>query len=561
MKKLVLILFGLALIASPVYATNLEDVFVGAYDSTNHALKVNVAGGSMSSDAITCDRIKIWDDTDNADYISMDVYSSHATFDTNSLSAIHWNRTSRADVDYNIASVGDPYAFYINAGDSRVGIGTATPTVSLDVIGTVSADNLSSRGSITVYDDATVSDLLSYDEADWTGGNVIYVPLAGDIKTYIAAATAGDTIVLAAGTYTITDDIDIAKAINVVGQGVGKTTIACATTSKNVFDISASNVRIANLSISTTGDSEYALKALGNLSGLVYENLDITMNAAGTQYLFYLQNCSATLRNITFSVTSSDNVVLGIWGEYSVAGSGNKTINCYNVKGTVTTSGASASYGVWARDTGGSDDVIIKLYDCNITASPVGANPANALRASDGEDAFIYAYNTVANGADTDVVQANSATLTLYDTTLVNGTTSGTITYDGTVVSEDFYASDDVTVAGMTAVNGGLLGTPDEITATDSGVAASVTTLVTEVTTNDDNDLDNVTLADGTSGQIKCFVCVSSNAGDTWKVTPAHMCGGTQITFGDNSVGDGCIMIYCDNEGWAVIGNEGGTVS
>ena len=78
---------------------------------------------------------------------------------------------------------------------------------------------------------------------------------------------------------------------------------------------------------------------------------------------------------------------------------------------------------------------------------------------------------------------------------------------------------------------------------------------------DDDDDLDNVTLANGTSGQIKYFVIAASFAGDSCKITPATMCGGNQISFGDNAVGDGCIMVYLDNEGWAVIGNEGGTVA
>ena len=116
----------------------------------------------------------------------------------------------------------------------------------------------------------------------------------------------------------------------------------------------------------------------------------------------------------------------------------------------------------------------------------------------------------------------------------------------------------DVTGAAEVGI---LVGTPDEVTATSSGVTASITTLNTEVTTNDDNDLDVVNLADGTSGQVKHIYCVASFAGDTWKITPDTMCGGTQITFGDNSVGNGCTLVYADSEGWVVVANNGGTIS
>jgi len=101
---------------------------------------------------------------------------------------------------------------------------------------------------------------------------------------------------------------------------------------------------------------------------------------------------------------------------------------------------------------------------------------------------------------------------------------------------------------------------PDEITATSEGVAASLVTKNTEVTTNGDSDLDNVTLANGTSGQIKCIYCVvEGNAADTWKITPATMCNGTQITF--SGAGEGCTLKYVDNEGWVVVGNNGGTIT
>jgi hypothetical protein len=108
--------------------------------------------------------------------------------------------------------------------------------------------------------------------------------------------------------------------------------------------------------------------------------------------------------------------------------------------------------------------------------------------------------------------------------------------------------------------NDGLAGTPDEITATDAGVAASIKTISTEVTTNGDADLDNVTLANGISGQIKHIYCVvEGNAADTWKITPAIMCGGTQITFA--GVGEGCTLIYANNEGWVVVSSNGGVIT
>ena len=141
-------------------------------------------------------------------------------------------------------------------------------------------DESAPEGALTI--DSSGNAVLAH-SVDWSAGNTWYLGLTEDIEAFIASANcaSGDTLVLASGTYTITDDIDIAKAINIVGQGIGKTTISCATASKNVFDISASNVRISDLGISSTGYSNYAIKASGNLTGLVFENLDISITAAG----------------------------------------------------------------------------------------------------------------------------------------------------------------------------------------------------------------------------------------------------------------------------------------
>jgi hypothetical protein len=149
---------------------------------------------------------------------------------------------------------------------------------------------------------------------------------------------------------------------------------------------------------------------------------------------------------------------------------------------------------------------------------------------------------------------------------ILNNQSQGTAAADLTdsLLVGDFNAtvsSQNLVVNANAYITHSLSGTPDEITATNAGVAASLLTINTEVTTNLDGDLDDVTLANGRTGQIKNIYCVVSQAGDTWKITPSAMLGGTQITFGDNSVGAGCTLVYADNEGWCVVGNNGGTIT
>ena len=109
--------------------------------------------------------------------------------------------------------------------------------------------------------------------------------------------------------------------------------------------------------------------------------------------------------------------------------------------------------------------------------------------------------------------------------------------------------------------SGAFIGSTDSITATDAGVAASLTSLTTKITTNGDTDTDNATLADGVNGQVKHFIVVAvGNAGDSVKVTPTNMVGGTQITFAANPLGLGCTMVF-DGTNWCVVANNGGVIA
>lgn len=103
--------------------------------------------------------------------------------------------------------------------------------------------------------------------------------------------------------------------------------------------------------------------------------------------------------------------------------------------------------------------------------------------------------------------------------------------------------------------------TPDSITSDNAGVAASVSTLLTLITTDGDSNLDNVTLADGQTGQIKMFAVIAAgNAADSVKITPTNMAGGSIITFSADPTGLGCTMCF-DGTNWTVVANNGGTIS
>jgi len=116
--------------------------------------------------------------------------------------------------------------------------------------------------------------------------------------------------------------------------------------------------------------------------------------------------------------------------------------------------------------------------------------------------------------------------------------------------------------AGNITLTGAVACTPDSITSDNAGVAASINTGATLITTDGDSNLDNVTLADGLiAGQIKHFAIIAAgNVADSVKITPANMAGGTQITFSADPTGLGCSMIF-DGTNWTVFANNGGVIA
>lgn len=309
--------------------------------------------------------------------------------------------------------------------------------------GTVQAEQLTST------DDASVADLLSYDEADWTGGNVIYVPLTGSIEAYHDAATAGDTLVLASGTYTITDDIDVTKGIAIIGQGIGKTTVTCATASKNVFDISVSNVRIANMTITSSGGNiSYGVNVQNNLTGVILENISVSATAAsGKAYGINIIGSNATINNCTITSVVDAEASKGLWVNNNSSTTQDAVVNVYNSTISADATGSS-SFGVDVYNNNDANIITANLYNCSLIGLAGAALDSGVyVNSTTTNNAKANLYNCICNGQDFDVAQNGTNVLTLYSTTLVNNTTSGTITYGGTVRTNNLVAGDLTTTS------------------------------------------------------------------------------------------------------------------
>jgi hypothetical protein len=271
---------------------------------------------------------------------------------------------------------------------------------------------------------------------DWTNGNIWYVPIGGDIEAYTTAATAGDTIILAAGTYTPANSIDISKALNIVGQGMGQTTVSAAAFT-NIFNVTSSNVSIRNMSITNTYNGTGRAVYFDGTGGTVLtncrlRNVAVTVSGTGAKQAVTFNDAGGTLWDVDITTTSSDNVSYGVLAQVNASAEANATVNVYSSR--VTTTASTNAYAFYANDSSATNDIILNIYNTYGTASGGSAN--YGIQAAGGTDALVYAYSSQLNGSTADVSVANSATLQLTNCVLVNNTTTGTtITYGGNLRS------------------------------------------------------------------------------------------------------------------------------
>ena len=275
---------------------------------------------------------------------------------------------------------------------------------------------------------------------DWAGGNVTYVPLTGNIQTYINAAVAGDTLVLASGEYVITSTITVNKQLNIVGQGnagfyttpsaSAHGTIISSTTGAVIgFNITSSNVRIAHLSINLTGAASTGINTATNLTGLVFTNVDVIITCTGLAQGFTVYGSNAVLRNLTFYITSSNTAAWGfcLWNDSSTTI--NAIVDAYNVTGTVSGAGSN-SYGFVCENINDANTLTMNLISCSVKAvAGAGTDIAIAAISTTTNNSTINCLLCTLEGADYDAYQSGTNVLAIGGSVLVNNLVFGTVTY------------------------------------------------------------------------------------------------------------------------------------
>jgi len=100
----------------------------------------------------------------------------------------------------------------------------------------------------------------------------------------------------------------------------------------------------------------------------------------------------------------------------------------------------------------------------------------------------------------------------------------------------------------------------EDVTSASAGVALSVAVGHHRITTNGDQDLDIVTLADGSvDGELHEIVVVAvGHIMDTLKVTPASPGSGTDVTFSSTVVGTSVVLRWDGtNAKYQIVGGSG----
>jgi|TARA_B100000959_G_C14974405_1_gene621010 hypothetical protein len=102
----------------------------------------------------------------------------------------------------------------------------------------------------------------------------------------------------------------------------------------------------------------------------------------------------------------------------------------------------------------------------------------------------------------------------------------------------------------------GLAQDSEGITSTGSLQAADVTSAITEI--NGTSSAGDITLADGSNGQVKTFLNVSTGGINAQTIIPANLRGYTSVIL--NAEGESVTMVF-KNSQWNIIGGNGYTAA
>ena len=356
-----------------------------------------------------------------------------ATFDGSAAKTIDYSTVGAAPAGAYLTAVAVTAPV---AGDGKAGtpINMAAATASVD--GYLKQGDwtiFNSKQPAGAYLTALTGDVTTVGSAaslvKWGAGNVIYVPLAGDIQTYITAATAGDTLILASGTYVVTSTITVGKSLTIKGQGSAATKVNSSTAAIAVFTIAASNVRLLDISSTNSGaGTAYTIFVNAGLTNLQIQNVIGILSGTGTKYGVWSLS-SVTVSDSEFYPTSSDSNSNGVYLYNDSSATLNITANIQSVR-VIATGVANNNRGIVGNNNNTAYTITINSVNnwlfCYGTTGTTDIALFTFSTATN--NVTINDYQSILNGADYDVLNTSTNVLALNGSILSNGTISGTIT-------------------------------------------------------------------------------------------------------------------------------------
>jgi hypothetical protein len=275
--------------------------------------------------------------------------------------------------------------------------------------------------------DATLNlgdETILYNNINLSNQQVTYVPITGNIQTYIDDSNEGDILVLSTGTYIIPATIDSANGLTLMGQGKDKTFLEGTNLANGMFYIQQSNTTIRDLTINTTSANVYSAilfsgKWAGTLENMKIINVDIDASVSNpTSRIINFANSDGFVENVNINSnsTSGRNWGLLFEGQASMERDSYAIVKNTHIENTGVTAG---TYSIMSWDNGASNDIHVDVYDSSFHSSSGGLFSSGAYIT--GYNNIFNAYNSYFEGYTYDTRSTSAQVAKLHGCTLGNG--------------------------------------------------------------------------------------------------------------------------------------------